>query len=82
LKYLTGVQGPFVPNVSEGELILSGCPCWGSLRGQSPLKGNKFRSLAITLLHILGYENMAEGIEVLAKNKQAALRIVRFGRTE
>jgi hypothetical protein len=41
-----------------------------------------FRSLAITLLHLLGYENITEGIEILAENKQAALRLVRFGRIE
>jgi hypothetical protein len=36
----------------------------------------------ITLLHRLGYENMAEGIEVLAENKRQALQIVRWGRIE
>jgi hypothetical protein len=41
-----------------------------------------FRSLAITLLHLPGYENITEGIEILAENKQAALRLVRFGRIE
>jgi hypothetical protein len=41
-----------------------------------------FRNLAITLLHLLGYENIAEGIEILAENKQAALRFVRLGRIE
>jgi K+-sensing histidine kinase KdpD len=33
--------------------------------------------LAITLLHYLGYENMAERIEIFAENKQKALRLVR-----
>jgi hypothetical protein len=41
-----------------------------------------FRSLAITLLHLLGYENITEGIEILAENKQTALRLVRVGRIE
>jgi predicted transposase YbfD/YdcC len=40
------------------------------------------RNLAITLLHHLGYENIAEGIEVLAENKREALRLVRWGRIE
>jgi hypothetical protein len=41
-----------------------------------------FRTLTITLLHCLGYENMAEGIEIFAENKRQALLLVRFGRTE
>jgi predicted transposase YbfD/YdcC len=41
-----------------------------------------FRNLAITLLRHQGYENIAEGIEILAENKQNALRLVRFGRIE
>jgi predicted transposase YbfD/YdcC len=41
-----------------------------------------FRNLAITLLHQQGYENIAEGIEILAENKRKALQLVRFGRIE
>jgi hypothetical protein len=50
----------------------------------------KGKTDANQLLHLLrrhweiekGYENITEGIEVLAENKRAALRLVRFGRTE
>jgi hypothetical protein len=38
-----------------------------------------FSNLAITLLHRQGYENMAEGIEILEENKRKALQRVRFG---
>jgi predicted transposase YbfD/YdcC len=41
-----------------------------------------FRNSAITLLRHSSYENIAEGMEILAENKRNALRLVRFGRIE
>jgi predicted transposase YbfD/YdcC len=41
-----------------------------------------FRNLAISLLHHLGYENIAEGIEILAEAKLNVLQFLRFERIE
>jgi predicted transposase YbfD/YdcC len=41
-----------------------------------------FRNLAIFLLRHLGYENIAEGIEILAETKLKVLQFLRFGRIE
>jgi predicted transposase YbfD/YdcC len=41
-----------------------------------------FRSLVITLLRRCGYDNILEGIEFFAEEKEKALHLVRFERTE